>query len=403
MKNWVFLLLLLLPGTSAAQSLRLGTGAAPADRSRGFLAYPVEALQSIGAKVDGDARGARVILFSDTISFTAGSAFFRARGGAQQMVSPAYVLRDKLLVPAQVFSEWLPRTYGTQLAYRAGVLETTRLASAETRTAPAASARPQTQPQSRPQTPPQTQPLPQRPVATRPAVTQPRIVVIDAGHGGRDPGAHGPNGLLEKSTALAIATRLSGFLKERGYEVRMTRASDTLIALADRPHFANQWKGERPAAVFVSIHANSGASAASGFETYFLSEARTEDERRVAEMENAAVRFEDKPAGPAPELDLIVNGLKNDYFQRASNDLAEVIQEHLAGVHPGPNRGVKQAGFRVLVGALMPAVLVEVGFISNREESRLLGTSVFQQKVAYSLAQAVDKYFSTHEHLWVGQ
>jgi len=400
-KNWVFLLLLLLPGTSAAQSLRLGTGTAPADRSRGFLAYPLEALQAIGAKVDADARGARVVLFGDSISFTAGSAFFRGRGSTQQMVSPAYVLRDKLLVPAQVFSEWLPRTYGTQLAYRAGVLEITRVASAETR--PTQPQTPPQRPKTPPQTPPQTQPQVQRPVAARPAVTQPRIVVIDAGHGGRDPGAHGPNGLLEKSTTLAIATRLSGFLKERGYEVRMTRASDTLIALADRPHFANQWKGERPAAVFVSIHANSGASSASGFETYFLSEARTEDERRVAEMENAAVRFEDRPAGPAPELDLIVNGLKNDYFQRASNDLAGVIQEHLAGVHPGPNRGVKQAGFRVLVGALMPAVLVEVGFISNREESRLLGTSAFQQKVAYSLAQAVDKYFSTHEHLWVGQ
>jgi len=379
-KYTFFLLLgLLLPAHAAAQAnLQLGTGAAAVDRSRGFTAYPVQALEAVGARVAADARGARVIVANDTISLSVGSAFFRSAGGVQQLVSPAYVLGDRLYVPAQFFSEWLPRTYPERFAYRSGVLST---AAAPAQTRPAAT-----------------------PAARRqPAVAQPRIVVIDPGHGGRDPGAHGPNGLLEKSTTLSIATRLAGFLKERGYEVRMTRATDTLIALADRPHLANEWKGERPAAVFVSIHANSGAASAAGFETYFLSEARTDDERRVAEMENAAVRFEDKPAGPAPELDLIVNSLKNDYYQRASNDLAEIIQQSLAGVHPGPNRGVKQAGFRVLVGALMPAVLVEVGFISHREEARLLGTSSFQQKIAYSLAQAIDRYFSTHEHLWLGQ
>ncbi|HSL70389.1 MAG TPA: N-acetylmuramoyl-L-alanine amidase, partial [Longimicrobiales bacterium] len=241
---------------------------------------------------------------------------------------------------------------------------------------------------------------PPAPTGNTPATRPTRVVVLDAGHGGVDPGKPGPNRLMEKTAALAVANKLAGFLRERGYEVHLTRKSDTLIALADRPHRANVWKANRPAAVFVSLHANSGVRAARGFETYFLSAARTDDERRVAEMENAAVQYENGPSSAAaPELDQILSGLKNDFYLRASNSLAELIQNSLATVHPGPNRGVKQAAFRVLVGAVMPAVLVEMAFISNPEEARLLGTSAFQQKIAYSVAQAIDRFFETHQHL----
>lgn len=227
------------------------------------------------------------------------------------------------------------------------------------------------------------------------------MVVIDPGHGGRDPGKVGPGGASEKSVTLSVATKLAGMLRRAGYEVHLTRTSDTLIALADRPKLANQWKQNRPATLFVSIHANSGVASAEGYETYFLSEARTEDERRVAEMENAAVAYEEKTAVKGPAIDLLLSGLRNDYYQRASNDFAEVIQRELGAFHPGRNRGVKQAGFRVLVGALMPAVLVEIGFISNPAEARLLGTAAFQDKIAYSLARSIGNFFETHEHLWV--
>ena len=247
---------------------------------------------------------------------------------------------------------------------------------------------------------PDPKPVAQQPSSPAAQAKQKRLVILDAGHGGRDPGKPGPTGLNEKTATLAIVKHLASFLRNRGYEVQLTRSTDTLIALADRPHAANTWKAQLPAAVFVSVHANSGATAARGFETYFLSEARTDDERRVAEMENAAVKFEETSAQPAPELDLIVSGLKNDFYQRASNDLAELVQQQLATVHPGPNRGVKQAGFRVLVGALMPAVLIETGFISNPEEARLLGTTAFQQKLAFGIAAAIDKFFETHEHFF---
>jgi N-acetylmuramoyl-L-alanine amidase len=92
--------------------------------------------------------------------------------------------------------------------------------------------------------------------------------------------------------------------------------------------------------------------------------------------------------------------LRNDYYIKASDDLAEIVQKRLGAFHPGANRGVKRAGFRVLVGAFMPAVLVETAFISNSREASLLGSSAFQQKIAFALADAVDKFFETHQHLW---
>jgi N-acetylmuramoyl-L-alanine amidase len=202
---------------------------------------------------------------------------------------------------------------------------------------------------------------------------------------------------------LQISQRLAAVLRERGYEVHLTRTTDTLIALADRPRLANKWRGDRPVAVFLSIHANSAPStSARGFETFFLSEARTEDERRVAEMENAAVRFEDQPVAPAGnDLDRILNSLRSEFLTRASHDLAAVMQEQMAAFHPGPNRGVKRAGFYVLVGAIMPAVLIETAFISNREDAVLLGRQPFQQQLATGIADGVDEFFRRNEHLWV--
>jgi N-acetylmuramoyl-L-alanine amidase len=229
-----------------------------------------------------------------------------------------------------------------------------------------------------------------------------RVVVIDAGHGGRDTGKIGPNGLKEKDVALDISRRLAAVLRDRGYEVHLTRSRDTLIALADRARLANRLKAERPGAVFLSIHANAASSRnARGFETFFLSEARTDDERRVAAMENEAIRFEDQPGIPVENgLDQILNNLRSDFLMRASHDLAAVMQGKFAVFHPGPDRGVKRAGFYVLVGAIMPAVLIETAFISNQQEAGLLATRSFQQKLAWGIADGVDEYFRRNEYLW---
>jgi N-acetylmuramoyl-L-alanine amidase len=212
----------------------------------------------------------------------------------------------------------------------------------------------------------------------------------------------GPGGIREKDVTLTISHRLARLLEERGYEVHLTRTVDTYVSLAERPRLANEWKGDRPVAVFLSIHANAASAvSAHGFETFFLSEARTADERRVAEMENEAIRFDDHPpAMEEPGLDQILGTLRSDFLMRASHDLAAVVQENIAAFHPGPNRGVKRAGFHVLIGTIMPAVLVETAFISNREEARLLGSLSFQQKIAQGLADSVDAFFSRNEHLW---
>jgi N-acetylmuramoyl-L-alanine amidase len=360
-------------------SLRIGDTPVAVERRSGGAMVSAQAFAALGGSVELDEWRTHVVIYGDTLVFAARSAFFRARGRAYQMFAPAEQAGSTLWLPLQIFTEHLPDLYPQRLSYQSGVL---RVARETVATAPAPTRDSVVAPKPAPRPKPQ------------------RVVVLDAGHGGRDPGKPGPNGVLEKNAALSIVNRLAGLLRGKGYEVHLTRTKDTLISLSDRPHLANTWKNNRPAALFMSVHANSGVRGARGFETYFLSEARTEDERRVAEMENEAVKYEDRTMAAAPELDQIVSSLKNDYYLRASHSLADLVQQELALIHPGPNRGVKQAGFRVLVGALMPAVLVEVGFISHAREERLLGTAAFQQKLAFSLAQAVDRFFQAHEYLF---
>jgi N-acetylmuramoyl-L-alanine amidase len=389
------------PAAGQAADLRIdaaGTPATVAGALVGSAAYPADvAVGALGGSLLRDRRGGSILLFGDTIRVTTFSSVLHVRGEVHQLAFPVMVRQGTLYVPEQFFIEWLPKRYPQQFAYADGVLRSRRfplLAAADGGQAAAEASVAE-------QAPPIQEPVAAQPAPPPPAPRRtPNIVVIDAGHGGRDPGKIGPNRLREKDVALSLARRLGELLRSRGYEVHLTRSSDTLVALADRPHLANVWKDGRPTAIFLSIHANSVARGdAKGFETFFLSDATTEDERRVAEMENAAVEFEDVPDQRGSELDGILAGLRNDYYVRASSELAEIVQGQLALFHTGPNRGVKRAGFDVLVGALMPAALVEVAFISNREEANLLGTSAFQDKIVWGLAAAVDTFFERHAHL----
>jgi N-acetylmuramoyl-L-alanine amidase len=236
------------------------------------------------------------------------------------------------------------------------------------------------------------------PLAGQAAAGRP-LVVIDAGHGGPDPGARGPGGTREKDVTLAIARELAALLRATpGLDVRMTRDRDTLIALRDRPLLANRWRGAtatggRPA-VFISIHANAHRDATTrGVETYFLSEAKTEEARRVAAMENAAQEYE-KEAAPSSVLGFILNDLRQNLYLRESSDWAAIVQSRLAATRLGPDRGVKQAGFVVLDGAFMPAVLVEIGFITNPQEATLLAASGRQKEIARGLERAVRDFLA---------
>ena len=231
-----------------------------------------------------------------------------------------------------------------------------------------------------------------------------RTIVVDAGHGGPDNGMSGPIGgpimLYEKDVTLAVSKRLGAELRSRGVNVVYTRTTDTLIALSDRGRIANRSGGD----LFISIHVNAAPltwkepAASRGFETYFLAEARTEDARRVEQMENESVRFEgDVSSSKDDPLNFIIHDMAQNEHLRESSELAEIVQRKLAAIHPGPNRGVKQAGFRVLVTAYMPAVLVEIGFGTNRAEAEYLLNPQRQGVIASAVADAAMEYLQRYE------
>jgi len=206
--------------------------------------------------------------------------------------------------------------------------------------------------------------------------------------------------IREKDITLDVSLALRDALQERGVTVVMTRSTDTLIALSDRGRIANAKKGD----VFLSIHVNAAnpnwkqPGAARGFETYFLSEAKTEDARRVEAMENEVVKYEISHDVAANDpLSFIVHDMEQNQHLRESSELAATVQRSLAKMHPGPDRGVKQAGFRVLVTAFMPAVLVEIGFGTNPGEARYLRDPRRQREIAVSIADATMQYLAGYQ------
>jgi len=224
-----------------------------------------------------------------------------------------------------------------------------------------------------------------------------RIVVIDPGHGGGDPGALGPQGLREKDVALAVAKIMEDLLgREKGVEVYLTRSEDSFVPLWERGELATQWKGENPG-VFISVHANSVPERPSvrGFETYSLNVARTEHERRVAAIENAPLQVQGQSIDPDsdPEFAFLLRDLSNSGHQPWSVELSRIVQEEIRRFHPGPDRGIKQSPLAVLTNALMPSVLVEIGFLSNEDEGPLLGQGQFQDEAARAVARAVMNFF----------
>ena len=225
-----------------------------------------------------------------------------------------------------------------------------------------------------------------------PAVLPPTIV-IDAGHGGPETGAIGPSGLMEKEATLQIARRLAAALPRLlPCRVVLTRDSDSAISLDDRTAVANHEKAD----LFLSIHANSSrAAGARGSETYYLSlEASDKLSQEVASRENQPpAAATPGSAARNPDLDFILWDLAQAAHLKESSELAEATQQELNVVSGTENRGIKQAPFRVLVGATMPAILVETAFISNPEEEKKLGSPAFQQSVADAVARAVGHYF----------
>jgi N-acetylmuramoyl-L-alanine amidase len=239
-------------------------------------------------------------------------------------------------------------------------------------------------------TPAPAAPAPRPPAAEPPGI---RTVVIDPGHGGAEVGAQGASGTLEKDVTLAIARKLrAALVNTLGLQVFLTRDRDDDVSLDERTAIANNYKAD----LFVSIHANaSRARAANGSEVYFLSyQASDEESRRVAQSEGAAPI--PAAAGQGADLALILWDMAQAEHLEESSLLATRMQEEIAAVTGSQGRGVKQAPFRVLVGASMPAILVEVAFISNPEEEKLLASDAFQAKVAGALAHGIARFDQEH-------
>ena len=223
-------------------------------------------------------------------------------------------------------------------------------------------------------------------------------IVLDAGHGGKDPGTMGQRGTKEKDIALDITKRV-GLLLEKNTKLKVvyTREEDVFIPLWKRTKIANESNGK----VFLSIHLNGSPNkAVYGFETYLLRPGKTEDAIEVASRENEVIKYEERTDNRYKDLsgeNLIMATMAQSIFMRESEELAAMIQEEMAKKIKSKNRGVKQAGFHVLVGASMPNVLVELGFLSNSKDYRMLSQSKQRKKMAESIFDAIVTYKDEYE------
>lgn len=359
---------------------------------RGYVAVPLSLFGDLGWRVS-EAGGELTIAVPNQISIVlrVGTPFFRWDGVVLQLTDAPYRDGGTVLLPLQLLSDFFPTRLPDLYEYDAGrsllragdpsLVAASRPAGAQNRPAAPVSG------------------AAQLPTGPSP-YDGPRVVIIDAGHGGEDPGAIGVRGVREKDVALAIALEVAKILRRnKDLEVHLTRDRDVFIDLWERGQIATNLKGERPG-LFVSIHGNSlpNQRATRGFETYFLSEARTEHERRVSAIENAPLSISGQDVDPEnePDLGFILRELRNLDHQHWSELLAGLTQDELDDFHPGPNRGVKQGVLAVLTNALMPSILVETGFLSNEAESRLLGQADFQADTAAAIARAIERFFERY-------
>lgn len=222
-------------------------------------------------------------------------------------------------------------------------------------------------------------------------------IVIDAGHGGKDGGTTGKYGLKEKFITLDIAKRVGRLLEKHvGAKVVHTRDEDVFIPLWKRTKIANESNGK----LFISIHGNANNNRrVKGFETYILRPGKTDDAVQVAQRENAVIKLEEEVTryDNLTEDSFIIASLMQNAFMKESEDLGSIIQSELRKSIPSPDRGVKQAGFFVLIGASMPNVLIEVGYLSNPQEEKQLRKPGYRQSVAQAIYRGIRRFKDKYE------
>jgi N-acetylmuramoyl-L-alanine amidase len=404
-------LALTAPPPTVVIATRRGETSVPVMMERGWGAVAAPLLAApLELTVALDGPRATVELPGAVFVFQLGAPFVRTGAVVCGLVGEPYLARDTLFLPLSWLADCLPRTLGARYRWNAAAtrLEEVPVASATAATQPAPAT-----PTAMPGGPagrtagspaPPRAGVAQRPLATPNPLTglrQRHLVVIDPGHGGADPGNPGryfPDGLVEKDITLAVGRLLRAELTRRGIGAALTRTGDTLIDLADRGAFC-----AAECDLFVSIHVNSMAAGrradrVGGVETYFLSDAKTEDQERVAKMENESIRFEAGTSRAATgPVGFILRDLQQNEYLRESAELAKLVQDSLARAHPGGDHGVQQASFRVLTSARRPAILVETGFATNRTDAAFLASSLGQHKIASAIADGVVAYLLEFE------
>jgi N-acetylmuramoyl-L-alanine amidase len=219
-----------------------------------------------------------------------------------------------------------------------------------------------------------------------------KLIVLDAGHGGHDPGARGPNGVQEKDVVLDVTRRAARMIEDGlGIKVVLTRSTDVFVPLRERTNFANKQRAD----LFVSVHANAHPrSVSEGVETYFLSSEATDNEaRQTAAIENNVVQLESPQSRQKTDLlKSILWDMAQSEFQQESSFLAETVQDSMAQSLRLVNRGVKQAGFYVLGGAAMPAILIEIGFLTNPKEEKKLASAEHREAIARAIYASLTEY-----------
>ena len=214
-----------------------------------------------------------------------------------------------------------------------------------------------------------------------------KTIVIDAGHGGKDPGGGSARDIIEKPIVLNISKKIGAILTAKGYTVLLTRDTDRFISLKERTAFATRHKAD----LFLSIHANaSGNSRANGIETYYLDVKSTDKNAEIiAARENANSGYS------IQELETLLKGLIVESKSKDSRRLAKYVQQELVDATGAVDRGVKHARFVVLIGTSVPAILVETGFVTNPTEGNKLTSDAYQQKVAAAIVRGIEKFLGS--------
>lgn len=232
------------------------------------------------------------------------------------------------------------------------------------------------------------------------------FIILDPGHGGKDPGAIGKGGLKEKTINLQVAKKVERVLRKdlSRLKIKLTRNDDRFIELAERAEIANRELRKDVNGLFISIHVNASISSRiSGFETYFLSQNPTNEEaRKTATLENNVIVLENNAKGKHKynDLEYMEALMLTTQIQKESSILADAIQNNLdRKITEFKSRGVHKADFYVLRGALMPAVLVEIGFITHQKEALNLKKDTYQEKIAEGISDGILKFINEYNKM----